>query len=120
MDLGRRIAMLRVERGLTQRELAKQMRLACSTIGMWETGDKVPSPSNRARLAETLGVPIRDLMPEWIDQPPSSLVITEPELIAFIRSYRSLTPRARAAMLTAVQALAMIQARPTEKIAIPA
>lgn len=108
MDLGRRIAALRVERGLTQRELAHQAELSPATIAHWETNEKCPTPKNRAKLAAVLGVDPRDLMPDYEIIPERRVVITEPELISFVGHYRRLSPQARQAMLQAVQLIAKI------------
>lgn len=40
MNTAERIAKLREKRGLTQPQLAKELSVATSTIGMWETGKR--------------------------------------------------------------------------------
>ena len=50
------LKMLRVERGLSQRELARQMYVTRSTVARWESGSRLPDASMVARLAQCLGV----------------------------------------------------------------
>ncbi|MFB5192762.1 helix-turn-helix domain-containing protein [Alicyclobacillus fastidiosus] len=49
--LGRRLASLRKNRGLTQGQLAQRLGLAQSTIASWETGKREPDPGTILKLA---------------------------------------------------------------------
>jgi transcriptional regulator with XRE-family HTH domain len=52
----------RLLRGISQRELAKEMRLPHRTICRWETGQSKPFPSNSKDLAKALRVSLRWLI----------------------------------------------------------
>ena len=52
------IVQLRIEKGLTQGELAKELGISKSTIGMWETGKRLPSPELYEQLADFFNVDI--------------------------------------------------------------
>ncbi len=54
--LGRRIGALRRERGLSQAELARQLGISTSAMGMYEQGRREPSAATLVALSRTLGV----------------------------------------------------------------
>ena len=54
--LGARIAALRKEAGLSQAELAGQLQIRASAMGMYEQGRREPSAQMLVSLAQTLGV----------------------------------------------------------------
>lgn len=58
IDIGHRLRVLREERGLTQRELARASRLSPNALSQIERGRVSPSVSTLNRLAAALGVPI--------------------------------------------------------------
>ncbi len=60
--LGRRIQKVRIERGLTQEELAHGARLDFSYLNQIENGRRNPSLDAIGRIARALGVPVRDLI----------------------------------------------------------
>lgn len=63
--LQRRIRKLRVDRGLTQEQLADKCGLTDkSTISHWEVGDTSPRPGLIPKLAKALGVTVGDLYGE--------------------------------------------------------
>ncbi len=49
--IGQRLKMLRVERGLTQAQLAKMLGVSPSAIGMYEQGRREPDNKTISRLA---------------------------------------------------------------------
>lgn len=53
-----RIAMLRVERGITRRELADALGVHYQTIGYLERGEYAPSLHLALRIAAYFGVPV--------------------------------------------------------------
>ena len=60
--LKERIKELRVERGLSQEELAKQTGLSRSAISAWENGTRVPAVTAVAVLAEFFGASTDSLL----------------------------------------------------------
>lgn len=54
--LGIRIALLRAGKGWSQAELARQIGISASAVGMYEQGRREPSLSLVVRLAREFGV----------------------------------------------------------------
>ena len=54
--LGLRIAILRVEKGWSQAELAKRIGVSASAVGMYEQGRREPSLALLVCLAQEFGV----------------------------------------------------------------
>lgn len=54
--LGLRIALLRIEKGLSQAELGKQLGVSPSAVGMYEQGRRMPSLDLVVRLAQKFDV----------------------------------------------------------------
>lgn len=63
-DVGRRIAELRAEAGLTQEALAERLGLTPRYVQMLEAGDANPPIRSLAELAQALGVELRELFEE--------------------------------------------------------
>lgn len=62
-QLGRRIREVRLERGLTQEELAHRAELDYSYLNQIENGRRNPSLDAINGIAQALGVPVRELIP---------------------------------------------------------
>lgn len=56
------IAELRKEKGITQKELAKQLAISDKAISKWETGNSIPDVTLLVPLAEILGVSVTELL----------------------------------------------------------
>lgn len=56
------LAELRLERGLSQREFAKQINVSSGTIGMYEAGRRKPSLDKALRISAYFGVPIENII----------------------------------------------------------
>lgn len=63
LPLGRRLKVLRVARGLRQRDLATSALLSPSVISMIETGDRLPRDSELRAILQALGVRREDVDP---------------------------------------------------------
>ena len=61
--LGRQIQKLRKEKGYTQEELAEKLHISLSYIGKIEIGERKPNLKMLYKIAEKLGVPVKDLIP---------------------------------------------------------
>jgi transcriptional regulator with XRE-family HTH domain len=60
--IGVAIRELRVEQGISQRELAKRSELNRNWLGLVERGDVNPSIDNLAIVADTLGIRVSELV----------------------------------------------------------
>lgn len=56
MELKEKLAALRVEKGLSQAELAEALDVSRQAISRWEVGTSVPSMDNLIRLSKLYGV----------------------------------------------------------------
>lgn len=56
------LAHLRMERGLTQKELAELVGCYPKDISRWETGERNPGSKSLIKLAAVLGCQITDLL----------------------------------------------------------
>ncbi|MDT2829015.1 helix-turn-helix transcriptional regulator [Enterococcus viikkiensis] len=56
MTVGERIAKLRERRGLSQAQLAKELKVGTSTLGMWETGKRRLKDDTLKMIAEYFNV----------------------------------------------------------------
>ena len=62
MTIGKRIAALRKEKGLTQEELAQHMGVSGQAVSKWENDQTCPDISALPRLARLLGVSVDELL----------------------------------------------------------
>ena len=69
-----RIAVLRVERGITRQQLADAMDVNYQTIGFLERGDYSPSLKLAMSLGEYFGLPVEAIFSKQPFQPPSRQV----------------------------------------------
>ena len=62
MTIGKRIAALRKEKGLTQEELANHMDVSPQAVSKWENDQTCPDISALPKLARLLGVSVDELL----------------------------------------------------------
>ena len=62
MTIGKRIAHLRKEKGLTQEELAGHMGVSPQAVSKWENDQTCPDISTLPKLAKLLGVSVDELL----------------------------------------------------------
>ena len=74
--MGQRIAQLRKEQGLTQKELADRMNVTDKAVSKWERDLSCPDISSVPRLAEVLGVGVETLLAEP-EEPVAAVVPVE-------------------------------------------
>ena len=74
---------LRLERGLSQRELAEQMYVTRSTVARWETGSRLPDAAMMLRLANSLGVDANTLfhLAAQSDESPNVIMVEDSRVI---------------------------------------
>ena len=59
MDLGDRIKELRMQKGMSQTDLARSLNLTPQTVSLWERKKGAPSYGNMDELEKVLGEPLR-------------------------------------------------------------
>lgn len=62
MTIGKRIALLRRQKGLTQEELAEHMGVSPQAVSKWENDQTCPDISALPRLSKLLGVSVDELL----------------------------------------------------------
>ena len=62
MTIGKRIALLRKEKGLTQEELAQHMGISPQAVSKWENDQTCPDISALPKLARLFGVTVDELL----------------------------------------------------------
>ena len=78
MTIGKRIALLRKEKGLTQEELAQHMGVSGQAVSKWENDQTCPDISALPRLARLLGVTVDELL-EGKEETPAVRVLPPAE-----------------------------------------
>lgn len=74
---------LRVERGLSQQQLAEWLHVDRSTVAKWESGDRLPNATMLTRLSQRLGVDVRVLLSPSIygDGHPQVILVDDERII---------------------------------------
>ena len=78
MTIGKRIAALRKEKGLTQEELAQHMGVSGQAVSKWENDQTCPDISALPKLARLLGVTVDELL-EGKEETPAVWVLPPAE-----------------------------------------
>ena len=78
MTIGKRIAALRKEKGLTQEELATHMGVSPQAVSKWENDQTCPDISALPKLARLLGVTVHELL-EGKEETPAVRVLPPAE-----------------------------------------
>ena len=78
MTIGKRIAALRKEKGLTQEELAQHMGVSGQAVSKWENDQTCPDISALPKLARLLGVTVDELL-EGKEETPAVRVLPPAE-----------------------------------------
>ncbi|MBR1660525.1 MAG: helix-turn-helix transcriptional regulator [Oscillospiraceae bacterium] len=70
---------LRAEKGISQRQLGKQLFVNHSTVARWETGSRLPDASMVPRLADALGVDANTLfhLAAGSDESPKVILVDD-------------------------------------------
>lgn len=64
--IGNRIRSARLQKGLTQAELAEKAAIAINSIRLYESGKRVPKIDNLQKIADALNVSIQYLAPSFV------------------------------------------------------
>lgn len=69
MELSKKLVQLRKKNGLTQMELAEELKVSRQAISRWEVGEAIPSTENLKILSELYEVPVDYLLDDSMAQP---------------------------------------------------
>ena len=98
-SFGQRIRSLRMEKNMTQQELADKMFVSRKTIGNWESGNRLPDISLLSRLASHLGLQTYELLDEMYGSDDSPIIIVvekESEILnSFVQMIGDTLPNAQ-------------------------
>ncbi len=79
MTIGKRIAQLRKEKGLTQEDLSQMMEVSAQAVSKWENDQTCPDISSLPKLAKILGVTVDELLSGKEETVPVAKVLTPEE-----------------------------------------
>ena len=79
MTLGKRIAMLRRQKGLKQEDLANELDVSPQAVSKWENDQTCPDISLLPKLAQLLGVSVDELLSGKKEDLPQTVQILPPE-----------------------------------------
>lgn len=82
-NFGETVHRLRMEKGLSQQQLADQLHVSRSTVANWEVSRRIPDATMVAQLADVLGVDTGALLAtaEAPDEPPNVLLVDDKPII---------------------------------------
>lgn len=74
---------LRMEKGISQSQLARRLVVDRSTVAHWERGSRLPDAAMILRIADTLGVDANYLLDleAGIDEPPNVIIVDDSKVI---------------------------------------
>jgi len=102
MNFGRKLKRLRIEKGLTQQQLAERLGYKTNSyISDVESGHFIPSREKLKKIARALGVPFKVLDDMLLESRLESLGIKEPELISLFKDIPSLPEKDKRAIINA-------------------
>lgn len=61
MSIGENVKKIRVDAGLTQKELGERLGITSQSIAQWETGRREPKYQSMVKIADALNVPVSSL-----------------------------------------------------------
>ena len=88
--IGKALKALREECGLSQAELAKQLDISASAIGMYEVNSREPSDDIKTKIAEYFDVSVDYLLGVSDVRNPNSAKHEDKEFTAFWEEYKDL------------------------------
>ena len=96
---GQRVRTLRIEKGLSQQQLADLIYVSRKTVSNWESGNRMPDITMLSRLADCLGVGTYELIDELNGQDTSpNIILVEDEpviLTGFVHILNDALPEAQ-------------------------
>lgn len=79
MTIGKRIAQLRKEKGMTQEELSQKMEVSAQAVSKWENDQTCPDITSLPKLAKLLGVTVDELLSGKEETEPVARVLAPEE-----------------------------------------
>ena len=104
-DIGERIRAARLDRQMTQDDLAMAVGVSRSAVAQWETGRAGQLTGNLARIAAALDVGIAFLMHGDGAPPAQPQAASSAEELALLRLYRDCAPADRQLLLRTARRL---------------
>jgi transcriptional regulator with XRE-family HTH domain len=102
MTFGQKLRRLRIEKGLTQQQLAERLGYKTNSyISDVESGHFIPSRDKLKKIARALGVPFKVLDDMLLESRLEGLGIKEPELISLFKDIPSLPEKDKRAIINA-------------------
>lgn len=68
MEQRKTLARLRVKKGLSQKEVAKELGVTRQAVSGWESGRTRPSVEKLVAVCRLYGVPVEELCREWVEE----------------------------------------------------
>lgn len=85
MDFSKKLHLLRIERGISQKKLAEYLGVAQSSVNYWEKGQRIPSVSILKNIADYFNISLDEMFD--VDLPIKKINNTEN---ALLKKYRLL------------------------------
>jgi len=102
MNFGQKLRQLRIERGVTQQQLAERLGYKTNSyISDVESGHFIPSREKLKKIAKALDVPFKMLEDMLLESRLEALGIKEPELLSLFKDIPSLPKRDKRAIINA-------------------
>lgn len=97
---GNRLRKLRIDKGLTQKQLGRLFKLSESAVGMYERGEREPSFEQTKSFAEYFGVTTDYLLGTAENMAgPVPEEIDDPEISLFFKDFKSAPKQKREEMI---------------------
>ena len=102
MHFGQKLRQLRIEKGLTQQQLAEKLGYKTNSyISDVESGHFIPSKEKLRKIARALDVPFKVLEEMLLESRLEALGIKEPELISLFKDIPNLPEKDKKAIINA-------------------
>jgi transcriptional regulator with XRE-family HTH domain len=102
MNFGQKLRRLRIEKGLTQQELAERLGYKSNNyVSDVENGHSIPSRGKLRKIARALDVPFKMLEDMLLESKLEALGIKEPELLSLFKDIPSLPEKDKRAIINA-------------------
>ena len=112
---GNRIKILREEKGLNQRELAKELSISPSAIGMYERDFREPNDEIKLKMAEYFGVSVDFLLGKSDVRNPEKIEVDMDEVdVAFASGIKGLNETNKMIIKSTLEALLAKQEKDKE------